>query len=298
MMIVLFAIIIIGLSIFLICPIDCFRVLQPSNLDTSRYHRIFCESDKGHSSLQFPQSRSQFQRNFAQSLSTQLRKLLLPTSCFAFVTIKRVAANEGLESGLNGSEPIVTDTCWMDIQKEKEDEMNRVEISLFGKPGFLSGYYYDWFTGSVVPRTVQNFKELCLRRDYVGSEVFRVIPSFSVQLGNIGASVDSPVSKRSLFGRSAGNEGKGFEIENFLVDHDHPSSGIVSMMKDNKGLQDSRFFITLSPLASWADGKYAAFGRVTRGMDFIRSLQEEETKKPSNHPVKDIKIVDCGCYSK
>ena len=70
------------------------------------------------------------------------------------------------------------------------------------------------------------------------------------------------------------------------------------MMKDlkNKSLQDSRFFITLSPYASWGDGKYTAFGRVTKGMQFIKGLAVLPTEPPSNYPKTDIRIVNSGLY--
>ena len=70
------------------------------------------------------------------------------------------------------------------------------------------------------------------------------------------------------------------------------------MMKDikNKNYQDSRFFITTSPYASWADEKYVAFGRVTKGMDFVRGLTILDVQPPSNFPISPVKIVDSGVY--
>jgi cyclophilin family peptidyl-prolyl cis-trans isomerase len=72
------------------------------------------------------------------------------------------------------------------------------------------------------------------------------------------------------------------------------------MMKDiSTGMQDSRFFITLADDASWADGRYSAFGLVTNGMDFIRQdLQAIDTKPPSNYPLTRIQIIGSGCVVK
>lgn len=90
-----------------------------------------------------------------------------------------------------------------------------------------------------------------------------------------------------------------FPAENFRILHSYKDAGIVSMMKDVKtGLQDSRFFITLEPYASWADNKYVAFGKVLKGMDLIRGLAIIPVEPPSNYPKMSIKIVDSGSYTK
>jgi cyclophilin family peptidyl-prolyl cis-trans isomerase len=61
-------------------------------------------------------------------------------------------------------------------------------------------------------------------------------------------------------------------------------------------MQDSRFFITTSPYASWADERYSAFGYVSKGMDFVRGLSILPTTPPSNYPNTRIRIVDSGVY--
>lgn len=66
--------------------------------------------------------------------------------------------------------------------------------------------------------------------------------------------------------------------------------------EEKQPLQDSRFFVTLSPLASWADGKYVAFGRVSKGFQALRQLQNLEVQAPANYPLTTVKIVDSGCY--
>ena len=181
---------------------------------------------------------------------------------------------------LNIEEPPITDVCWLDFQLEGTDTPRRVEISLYG---------------TVVPTTVSNFKALA-KNGYTGSEVFRIISEFSVQAGNIGISDDTPSSRRGRFGMAADN--KPFAPENFRILHNVKDAGVVSMMKDNLngGLQDSRFFITLKDDASWADDKYTAFGRVTKGMDFIQSLIAVPVDPPANYHQSSIKIVVSGVY--
>lgn len=191
---------------------------------------------------------------------------------------------------LSLNEPKVTDVCWMDVAIGTAPAQ-RIEISLYG---------------DIVPKTAANFKELCSRKTYgegyKGSSFFRIISDFSVQGGNIGNTIDSLQTKSKLgsFGRAA--DGVPFPPENFAINHSYRAltsdSGVISMMKDlrNRGLQDSRFFITLKPEADWADGKYSAFGRVTKGMALIRGMQILDVIPPANYPKTPITVVDCGVY--
>lgn len=181
---------------------------------------------------------------------------------------------------LNETEPTITDVAYMDIQIG-DSEAQRVEISLYG---------------TICPKTVSNFKALCKGVDgtgYKGSQVFRVISTFSIQAGNIGGPHDM---RKNTIGRYGSAAGEPFLPENMRILHDSPDGGVVSMMKDisNKGMQDSRFFITLSPTASWADNKYTAFGRVTKGLDFVKSMQALPTVPPTNYPQTPIRIIDSG----
>ena len=183
---------------------------------------------------------------------------------------------------LNESLPDVTSVCWLDVSVG-DSAPQRIEISVFGKE---------------TPQTAANFVALARGTPgygYRGSDIFRVIATFSVQGGNINSQVDVASSQLGKEGRSA--SGEPFPPENFRILHGYRDAGVVSMMKDIKSMQqDSRFFITTSPDASWADGKYVAFGLITKGMDFVRGLSVLPTTPPSNHPNTRVKIVDSGVY--
>lgn len=156
------------------------------------------------------------------------------------------------------------------------------------------------YLGDVVPITVQNFKSLCSNErgwGYKGSDFYRVISTYSVQAGNIGNPPNALLSEYGKYGKSAiDDKGLSFPPENYRILHNYPDAGVVSMARDtrNKNFQDSRFFITTNPVASWADGKYVAFGRVTNGMSIVQGMQLLEVKPPSNHPVDRVRILDSG----
>lgn len=251
----------------------CFSLLLKLPSSTIPHHRL-TPSFASVKPLAAPELSKKQLRYFAKHLIATL----------PLITAYTVLAEPTIN--LNVSEPEITDVCWLDVQVEGESAPRRLEISLYGE---------------VVPATAQNFMRLCRNENglgYRGSSVFRIIDRFSIQAGNIGQRPDETPSRVGRFGRAA--DGKPFPPENFLVGHDHPQAGVVSMMKDIAagGLQDSRFFITLSPSASWADGKYVAFGRVTKGLDLIGELARLEVEPPSNHPKKKVTIIDSGCYNK
>jgi peptidyl-prolyl cis-trans isomerase B (cyclophilin B) len=185
---------------------------------------------------------------------------------------------------LDSNLPPITDICWFDI-KVGTKEAKRVEISLFG---------------TIVPKTVENFKNLCSApypMGYAGSDVFRIISNYSIQAGNIGAQENTLGSQLSKYGRSS--SGTPLDPENYRILHSYNSSGVVSMMKDitKNSRQDSRFFVTLYPSAEWADGKYVAFGIVSKGMECIQELAKEDVVVPMNYPRKPIKITASGVYN-
>jgi cyclophilin family peptidyl-prolyl cis-trans isomerase len=107
------------------------------------------------------------------------------------------------------------------------------------------------------PRTVNNFIFLARQGLYDGVVLQRVIEGFMAQSG------DSTGSGR-------GGPGYVFEDE-FHPDLRHDRPGVLSMANRGPDTNGSQFFITLGP-RPWLDDKHTVFGRVTRGMDVLRSI--------------------------
>lgn len=169
--------------------------------------------------------------------------------------------------------PVITDTVYLDItidpaRDNEEPFKGRLVIGLFGE---------------LLPRTAQNFRQLCEKNGYKGSSFYRVLSDFTIQ----GGAIDDPTGQSS--------SAHVFEPDNFSLRH--TKAGLVSTVRhDNSGGADSRFFIQLQDDAAWADDRYAAFGIVLEdGMSaIVKQIEQVPVKRPQNRPTVDVRIIGSG----
>lgn len=115
------------------------------------------------------------------------------------------------------------------------------------------------------PLTTANFLDLASQKFYDGVVFHRVIPDFMAQVGD-------PLSKDDTQKARWGTGGPGYTIaDEFSPELKHDSEGIVSMANAGPNTGGSQFFITYEA-TPWLDGKHAVFGKVTKGMDVLRSI--------------------------
>ncbi len=117
------------------------------------------------------------------------------------------------------------------------------------------------------PMTVENFVNLARSGFYDGTTFHRVIPGFMAQGGD-------PT------GTGRGGPGYSFRDE-FAPDLRHDAAGILSMANAGPNTNGSQFFLTLAP-THHLDGRHAVFGRVTEGMDVLRSIRERDPMSDPN----------------
>ena len=110
------------------------------------------------------------------------------------------------------------------------------------------------------PLTTANFIELARRGFYDGLTFHRYVPGFVIQGGDPD-------------GTGTGGSGKTIKLEvSPELKHDGP--GILSMARSaHPDSASSQFYFTLAA-APHLDMGYAAFGRVTEGLDNVLALRE------------------------
>ena len=139
---------------------------------------------------------------------------------------------------------------------------------------------------NIAPITVENFVKLAESGFYDGLIFHRVISGFMIQGGDPNGN---------------GTGGPGYTIKgeftangvNNTIKHER---GVISMARQGHPYYDdqyydtagSQFFIMHQDYPS-LDGKYAAFGRVTEGMDVVDAIASVQTDS-NDKPIKEQKI--------
>ncbi|WP_229263558.1 peptidylprolyl isomerase [Cohnella cholangitidis] len=137
----------------------------------------------------------------------------------------------------------------------------------------------------VAPNTVNNFISLVKKGFYDGTIFHRIIPGFMIQGGDPeGTGMGGP--DYSIAGEFTQN---GFENN---LKH---TAGVLSMARaQNPDSAGSQFFLMVAD-APHLDGAYAAFGKVTEGMDVVNEivkLPRNANDRPNTPPVMKKVTVD------
>lgn len=163
--------------------------------------------------------------------------------------------------------------------------LRHAEITVRGYGTIKLELYAD-----IAPITVENFCSLAESGFYDGLSFHRIMDGFMIQGGD-------------PLGNGTGGADKTIKGEFALNGVDNPIShvkGVISMARANDpDSASSQFFITVAD-ASFLDGAYAAFGRVTEGMEIAeqiahdaRPVDNNGTIPPADQPViESIVITD------
>ncbi len=137
----------------------------------------------------------------------------------------------------------------------------------------------------IAPNTVKNFISLIQKKFYDGLIFHRVIKGFMIQ----GGCPDG----NGMGGPGYGIKGE-FAQNGFTNDLKH-TAGVLSMARaahpDSAG---SQFFI-MHKTSPHLDGQYAAFGKVTEGLDLVNKIAETATDyadRPLENQVMESVTVD------
>ncbi len=142
--------------------------------------------------------------------------------------------------------------------------------------GVIEGELYP----DIAPQSVRNFIDLANHNYYDGLIFHRVIPGFMIQ----GGCPD---------GTGMGGPGyciKGeFFFNGFKNDLRH-KRGVLSMARSSSPNSAGSQFFIMHQDAKHLDGQYAAFGKVTSGLDVVDAIASTKTG-PNDRPVAEQKIA-------
>ncbi len=136
------------------------------------------------------------------------------------------------------------------------------------------------------PESVRNFLNLSAAGSYNSTTFSRVVPGFIVQGGDLATreKITPELDKRSR--RTVSDEPS-------LIKHER---GILSMARSDAPNSATTNFFILVGQARHLDGTFAAFGRVTRGMEVVDAINKMpiEGDKPKK-PVRLIRATVAPC---
>lgn len=148
--------------------------------------------------------------------------------------------------------------------------------------GVMKGELYP----DIAPKTVANFEELANSGFYDGLIFHRVIPGFMIQGGDpLGTGMGG--AEKNIPGE--------FTKNGFKNDLKH-TRGVLSMARAmNPNSASSQFFIMVAD-SPHLDGSYAAFGKITEGMEFADEIVNTKTNRMDkplvDQVMKSIRVAD------
>jgi len=135
------------------------------------------------------------------------------------------------------------------------------------------------------PRTCKNMIELANNKYYNNTIFHRVIADFMIQGGD---PTGTGRGGESIYGGKFNDE--------ITKELKHTGAGIISMANSGPNTNGSQFFITATATPH-LDGKHVVFGKVVKGMDIVRKIENGETGE-NDKPVNAVVIADCGMLEK
>ena len=126
------------------------------------------------------------------------------------------------------------------------------------------------------PKTVENFATHAKNGYYDGLIFHRVIKDFMIQGGDPKGD-GTGGSEKTIKGEFAQNG-----VENNLSH----TRGVISMARSNDPNSASSQFFIVQADSTYLDGQYAAFGKVTKGMDIVDKICKDTPVTDSNGTVE------------
>ena len=165
--------------------------------------------------------------------------------------------------------------------KEESSELYADAISVtieLENEAVMKGELYP----NLAPKTVENFVKLAKDNFYNGLIFHRVIEGFMIQGGGYDTSLN-PKETEAIEGE--------FEANGFKNPLKH-TKGVLSMARTQDPNSASSQFFIMQETAPHLDGQYAAFGRITEGLEYIDEIATAKTGNDPKYGMSDYPIEE------
>lgn len=177
---------------------------------------------------------------------------------------------------------VILSGCAKEAVKEEETNQEKKQYVIYAEItvkdyGTIKVELYP----DIAPKTVDNFIKNVNNGIYENNTFHRIIDGFMIQGG-----ADRTGTAEKLEGEFSSN---GFENN---LKH---TTGVISMARaSDPDSATSQFFIMVGD-ASWLDGEYAAFGKVTDGLDIVLKIASDANPIDNNGtiPVNEQPVIEC-----
>ncbi len=210
-------------------------------------------------------------KTIIQTEESEVKKRILCAILAAVMVFALCACDGVFTTSTSKATPTPSASATPSPQALASPDFEKTNIIIKTSAGTIKAELYP----EIAPITVENFQNLISEGFYDGLTFHRVIEGFMIQGGDpLGNGTGG--SSKKIKGEFSSNG-----IKNDL----RHERGVLSMARSNiKDSASSQFFI-MHEDASHLDGQYAAFGKVTDGMDVVDKIAKETKVEDSNGTV-------------
>lgn len=220
-------------------------------------------------------------RQMKKIKSSLLATLMLLCLTLMFVGCGQSKNNALEEQGEKTENAVQNETTTSEVENKEDMQVVPIETTpvatiVVKDYGTITVELYPQFA----PNTVNNFITLANDGFYDGLTFHRVVKDFMIQGGDPDGT---------------GTGGPGYSIAGEFADNDYTQNtlshekGVISMARTmDPNSAGSQFFIT-SADSTYLDNQYAAFGKVTSGIEVVDAIQSIETDS-NEKPITEVVI--------
>ncbi len=205
----------------------------------------------------------------ATKLFSLIMALALAMSCLAFTGCGKSTSSSS-KAEQKSEATIAPTTSTSDSAFEYTGKKTGIEIKIKDY-GTIEADLYD----ELAPITVENFKKLVGEKFYDGLTFHRIIKDFMIQGGDPKGD-GTGGSDENIKGEFASNG-----VENNLKH----TRGVLSMARSSAPDSASSQFFIMHKDSPHLDGQYAAFGKVTKGIEVVDKIAESVPVTDTNGTV-------------